>query len=81
MIEYIFHLMIFHGIPAFLLICMAFVPVWAGGQAMKCYDQGNLGRAIWAITIATWLNVGALVFVYFIGRYNWGFDTILMLLD
>lgn len=25
-----------------LLVLLAFVPTWAGGQAMKCYDQGHI---------------------------------------
>ena len=73
----VLHFLLVHCVEGFLMICLAFVPVWIGGQAMTCYNQGNLGRSVWAITIATWINLGFMGLTYLYGRYNFSIVTIL----
>jgi hypothetical protein len=64
-----------------LLLFIAFIPVWAGGQAMRCYDKGQLWRSAFGVAMAVTLNVGLFVLVHASYRYNWSIVTILPLLS
>lgn len=65
-------------IAQILLLCfLAFVPVWVGGQAMKCYDQGFLMRSVYCVALASILNMGVLYLIFQAGRYNWSVVTLL----
>lgn len=60
-----------------LLTFLAFVPVWAGGQAMTCYQQGNLWRSVAAVMISTGMILAGAVLIMIAVRYNWSFVTFL----
>lgn len=55
----------------------SFIPVWAGGQAMNCYERGHPLRSAAAVIIATALNATAILVAMAWARNNWGFVTFL----
>ena len=64
-------------LQAFIMLFFTFIPVWAGGQAMRCYDQGHIFRSVVCVWIAMLLNVGIFCAGYAVFRYNLSFVTIL----
>lgn len=60
-----------------LLVSFSFIPVWAGGQAMKCYDQGHLFRSVICVWVAMLLIISFVLIGMAAVRYNFGFVTIL----
>jgi uncharacterized membrane protein len=40
-----------------LLVFLLFIPVWAGGQAMKCYNDGNTVRSALGVLLGVAFNV------------------------
>lgn len=68
-------------LQAFVLLFFAFIPVWAGGQAMRCYDAGHIFRSVVCVWIAMAMNVGIFAVGYMVFRYNLSFVTILPYLN
>ncbi len=68
---------VFTLIELLLLVSLSFIPVWAGGQAMKCYDQGHLFRSVVCVWIAMLINIGFVLLGMAWVRYNLSFVTIL----
>ena len=60
-----------------ILISFSFIPVWAGGQAMVCFNQGHLFKSVVCVVIATLINVSYIVLGMAWVRYDWSFVTIL----
>lgn len=57
---------------------LLFVPIWAGGQAMTCYRQGNLWRSVAAVSIGVSLNFALLgIGTLCLTRYNFTIVTML----
>ena len=66
-----------HAFKILTLVFIAFVPVWCGGQAMTCYNQGHLWRSVACVAIATSMNIGLVLFGMAYVQYSWSFVTIL----
>ena len=64
-------------IQILILISLSFIPIWAGGQAMVCYNQGHLFKSVLCVIIATMVNVGYILLGMAWVRYDWNFVTIL----
>lgn len=60
-----------------LLILLAFVPTWAGGQAMKCYDQGHICRSLACVVLSTGISVLYIAAAVLVVKYNIGINMIL----
>jgi hypothetical protein len=60
-----------------LLVLLAFVPTWAGGQAMKCYDQGHIYRSVACVVLSTGISVLYVAIAVLVVKYNLGINTIL----
>jgi len=62
-------------LQSILLGILAFIPVWAGGQSVICYQQGNLWKATAAILIAVFMIICTVAVLVLALRYNWSFVT------
>ena len=71
----------FTFIQIIFLVMLSFIPVWAGGQAMKCYDEGHIFKSVMCVWIAMLINISFVLFGMAWVRYDWSFVTILMRLS
>lgn len=60
-----------------LLGFIGFIPVWAGGQAMRCYDEGHVLKSVACVWVAVLMNISFVVLGMAFVRYNLSFVTIL----
>lgn len=60
-----------------ILLFIGFIPIWAGGQAMKCYDQGHVVRSVVCVWLAVLMNICFVMLAMAWVRYNLSFVTIL----
>jgi hypothetical protein len=58
------------------LLFFAFIPVWAGGQAMRCYNEGYIWRSVACVWVAVTMNVGIFLLGCAFIRYNLNLVTI-----
>jgi len=63
------------------LLALSFVPVWAGGQARKCYEEGNTIKSAACVVIAMIMVIGFVLLGMAAVRYNFSFVTILAALS
>jgi hypothetical protein len=55
---------------------MAFLPIWCGGQAMKCYQEGHVFRSAACVCLATFGNLGLFWLVWLFADQHVTFLTL-----
>ena len=65
------------SVQLLLLAILGFVPTWAGGQAVRCYNEGHVLRAVACFLISSSITIGYVIIAVLAVKYGFGINTIL----